>query len=161
MAGWEMTMKDRRQHHSSKGFTLIELMIAVSIVGILTALAVPAYSDYMIRSKIAECINGAATAKVGITEYQQTLGAWPPSMSAAGLTNTGVSKFCTAINNYQAATGAFTIDVDESAVDVVLTNISPVLTPTVTPSNIINWNCTRGTTPASELKFLPSTCRDI
>ena len=156
-----MTMKYSKQYHSSKGFTLIELMIAVSIIGILVALAVPAYSDFMIRSKIAECINGAAVAKVGITEYQQTLGEWPPSMADAGLVNTGVSTFCTAINNYQASDGSFTIDVDEAAVDVVLTNISPVLTPTVTASNIINWDCTRGTTPLSELKFLPSSCRDI
>ena len=155
----DLPMKYAIQHRSTKGFTLIELMITVAVIAILLAMAIPAYSDYMIRSKVAECINGAATAKVQISEYRQTLGAWPPSVEAAGLANAGNSKFCTAINNYQSGTGAFTIDVDEAAVDSILIDISPVLTPTVTTSNIINWDCSRGGTSASEAKYLPSTCR--
>jgi prepilin-type N-terminal cleavage/methylation domain-containing protein len=55
----------------ARGFTLIELMIAISIVAILVAFAVPAYQDYTVRSKVAECINGAAVAKVQIAEYRQ------------------------------------------------------------------------------------------
>ena len=54
----------------SKGFTLIELMIAIAIVAILLVMAVPAYQDYTIRSKIAECVNGAAVPKVAISEYR-------------------------------------------------------------------------------------------
>ena len=84
---------------SSRGFTLIELMITIAILAILVALAVPAYSDYSIRAKVAECINGAAVAKVGISEYRQSLGPWPPSLEAAGLNTAGISHFCTSLVN--------------------------------------------------------------
>lgn len=145
-----------------RGFTLIELMIVIAIIAILVALAVPAYNDYTIRSKIAECINGAAVAKIGISEYRQSLGAWPPSMEGAGLEAAGISHYCTALNNYQSATGEFTIDIDEAAIDsgLGLNSILPIMTPTQLSSGMINWNCSRGTTSVISLKYLPSTCRD-
>ena len=153
-------MHSVKPYRSTKGFTLIELMIAVAIMAILVALAVPAYSDYIIRSKVAECINGAAPGKLGITEYKQTLGDWPPTLTDAGLLNSGDSTFCNGLYNYDSDTGAFSIDVDEASIDTVLIEVAPVLIPTPTPSNIINWNCTKGTTTASDLRFLPSNCRD-
>jgi type IV pilus assembly protein PilA len=145
----------------SHGFTLIELMIAIAIVAILVAMAVPAYNDYTIRAKIGECINGAAVAKVSISEYRQTLGAWPPNLVEAGLSVAGISHYCTALNNYQSATGAFTIDINEAVIDPVLAidSVSPLMTPTSTPANIIDWRCSRGTTTASNIKYLPATCR--
>ena len=145
----------------SKGFTLIELMITIAIVAILVAMAVPAYKDFTIRAKIGECINGAAVAKVGISEYRQTLGAWPPSMEEAGLEVAGISHYCTALNNYQATTGEFTIDINEALIDPILVvdSVSPLMIPTPTPSNMIDWRCAKGTTPASHVKFLPATCR--
>lgn len=146
---------------SSRGFTLIELLIAIAIVAILVALTVPAYQDYTTRSKIAECINGSAVAKLGISEYYQTLGDWPANLEEAGLENSGKSYFCTALNNYQPS-GAFTIDIDEIRVGLLpsVGAIAPVMTPTPTPGNIVLWNCSRGTTAAQNLKFLPSSCRD-
>ena len=157
-----MHMHIVKPYRSTKGFTLIELMIAVSVVAILVALAVPAYSDYIIRSKVAECINGAAPAKIGITEYQQTMGPWPPSLGDAGLLNTGDSTYCNGMYNYDSSTGAFAIDVDEAVIDAdaISGDLAPVMEPTITSSNIVNWDCTRGTTAASDLKYLPSTCRD-
>ncbi len=146
---------------STKGFTLIELMITIAIVAILVALAVPAYNDYTIRAKVTECINGAAVGKIGISEYRQTLGAWPPTLEEAGLEVAGISYYCTALNNYQPATGAFTIDVNENAIEAGLGAIAPVLAPTQETTNGINWNCTRGATLPEDLKYLPSTCRDV
>ena len=148
------------QGPNSRGFTIIELMIILAIVAILTALAVPAYKDYSIRSKIAECINGAAVAKIQISEYRQTLGPWPPSATDAGLVGTGISHYCNGFINYTPATGVFTIDVNEALVDPALGDISPLMTPRVATSNAINWNCSKGTTPAGNIKYLPSTCRD-
>jgi len=151
-----------KNKRSERGFTLIELMITVAIVAILAALAVPAYLDYTARAKIAECINGAAVAKLGISEYRQTLGAWPSDLQSAGLESAGRSYFCTAINNYQSETGTFTVDIDENKVglEFISGSIAPIMTPTSTSQNIVTWNCSRGATGVENLKYLPSTCRD-
>ncbi len=149
------------QGSRSAGFTLIELMIVIAIVAILVALAVPAYQNYTIRSKIAECINGAALAKVKVSEYRQVLGAWPPNLTDAGLDGSGISNYCNGFISYTPATGAFTIDVNETQVDPSLGDVAPRMTPTIVAvSNMIDWNCSRGTTPAGNIKYLPSTCRD-
>ena len=152
-----------RKIRSTRGFTIIELMITIAIVAVLVGLAVPAYNDYTIRAKIAECINGAAVAKLGISEYQQTLGAWPLTLAEAGLDESNISHYCTGLRNYSAATGAFAIDVNEAAIDAAALSgivIEPVLVPTSTTSGFIRWNCTQGATPSGYLKYLPSTCRD-
>jgi type IV pilus assembly protein PilA len=153
-------MTHLHQGTGARGFTLLELMITVAIVSLLVTMAVPAYKDYTLRSKIAECINGAAVAKVQISEYRQTLGPWPPSAADAGLDGAGASQYCNGFTAYAPATGAFTIDVNEAAVDGSLGEVAPQMTPSVSPSNMINWRCTRGNTPVGNVKFLPATCRE-
>lgn len=152
-------MKHSKTRVSAEGFTLIELMITIAIVAILVALAVPAYKDYTIRSKIGECVNNASVPKISISEYWQTLGAWPLNLEEAGLDGSGISHYCTGLSDYQSANGAFTIDVNESTVDPGLATIAPVLTPTPTTSGIINWKCSRGITSLEDIKYLPATCR--
>ena len=160
--GEDTNMYRFKNNRSVRGFTLIELMITVAIIAILVSLAVPAYLDYTARAKIAECINGSAVAKLGISEYHQTLGAWPPNLEEAGIENAGRSYFCTALNNYQEDTGTFTIDIDEGRVGLLpsVGSIAPIMTPTATSQNTVLWNCARGATAISNLKYLPSTCRD-
>ncbi len=67
------------------GFTLIELMIVVAIIGILAAIAIPAYQDYTIRAQISEGLTLSAGAKLAVSEYYMERGTWPANNDAAGL----------------------------------------------------------------------------
>jgi type IV pilus assembly protein PilA len=148
-----------------KGFTLIELMIVIAIVAILVALAVPAYQDYTIRTKVGECVNNAAVAKLSISEYRETTGVWPSSASLAGLgdgTNTtaGLSDYCNVFDYPDNNDNVFSIDVEEGNVDASIVGIiQPSLTGNVSSSGNIDWNCSQGTTAPANVKYLPATCR--
>jgi type IV pilus assembly protein PilA len=145
----------------ARGFTIIELMVVVALVAVLVALAVPAYLDYTVRAKIAECINGAAVAKLQISEYRQALGAWPVDVAGAGIdAPAGDSHYCAGFSDYQPATGAFAINIDAAAINPELGNVKPLMVPSTTASNIVNWDCQLGATADENVKYLPSSCRD-
>src|SRR6056297_383852 len=72
-----------------QGFTLIELMIVVAIIGILAAIAIPAYQDYTIRAKVTEGLNTVAVARTSVAEYWNTNGTFPTGNPEAGLSATG------------------------------------------------------------------------
>ena len=75
-----------------QGFTLIELMIVVAIIGILAAIAIPAYQDYTIRSKVTELVNAAGVCKTGVAEYYQSKGIMPAGVNEAGCSDIGTAN---------------------------------------------------------------------
>jgi type IV pilus assembly protein PilA len=133
---------------NNKGFTIIELMIAVAIIGILAAIAVPAYSNYTNRAKASEALTLADSAKTAVSEYYQSNGTPPTSNTQAGL-----AASITGTNTASVAVGAGGSIV---AITTSLGAAGPV-TFSMTPSSStagISWACTSGGSP-----YAPSSCR--
>ncbi|WP_372987684.1 pilin [Marinobacter sp.] len=149
----------QKMKNGQAGFTLIELMIVVAIIGILAAVAIPAYQDYTIRAKVTEVITMAASAKTSISEYYTTMGEMPANANDAGVnTNADQSTYVSGIA-YPAAGTAITTTV--ATVEYTLTNLGDPDTSTIVFEGTgsvtgVQWACDGGTVAA---KYLPANCR--
>lgn len=156
----------------NRGFTLIELMIVVAIIGILAAIAIPAYQTYVIRAQTAEAFSLATYAKPKVLDYYRHFGHFPADNRAAGLPSAG-----SIIGHYVGAVsvdgGAINITFRDKDINAALQGQTLSLRPLVvngSPRSPIAWSCGSAPAPSgmsvigqdrTTLKpmFLPSSCR--
>jgi type IV pilus assembly protein PilA len=158
-----------------KGFTLIELMIVVAIIGILAAIAIPAYQDYTIRSQVTEGLNLASAVKTGVAEAFANTGAWPADLDAAG-GDTGAPPSGKYVSDISVEDGTITITFGNDVNDTIDGNFLS-LVPKISDNNDVVWLCGYFTAAGSTLndpaaggpgadqtdlepKYLPQSCRD-
>ena len=155
-----------------QGFTLIELMIVVAIIGILAAIAIPAYQDYTVRAQVTEGLNLASDMKAAVGEAFANDGEWPADNAAVGITAAKSGKYVTDVS-INVGTIEITYGNQANADALAAGQNVLALRPTVSPNGDIIWNCgykaEEGADPASGgstanatdvvEKYLPSSCR--
>jgi type IV pilus assembly protein PilA len=144
-----------------KGFTLIELMIVVAIIGILAAVAIPAYQDYIARAQVSEAVSLMGSAKTPLAEYFADKGAWPSALNdVLGNSSGKYTDSITAINSGVVSGTASSYSVQAT---MRTTGVNAAITAgTVqlfTADAGKNWSCTQGTASPLLAKYLPGACR--
>ena len=162
-----------------KGFTLIELMIVVAIIGILAAIAIPAYQDYTIRAQVSEGLNLAAAAKAAVAETFLNRGAAPANRTAAGMSATNTDTKGKYVSSVDINNGVIMVQYGGTEVNNAINGATLGLTPYVTADNSVAWKCGFANAPggltalmpglsaanngtlgdATNSKYLPAACR--
>ena len=153
-----------------KGFTLIELMIVVAIIGILAAIALPAYHDYTIRAQVSEGPTLSEGLKVAIADYYANNGTWPATMTSVGFgTNVVSGSYVASITQ---AGGVITITYGTAKANAKLTGATLNMSAAANANGDIAWVCGGSATPTGftiagaagysasmQAKWLPSSCK--
>lgn len=139
--------------NAQKGFTLIELMIVIAIIGILAAIALPAYQDYIARSQMTEAFNLAGGQKGAVVESRANNGAWPGTNTSAGIgaASTISGKY---VAQVQVAAGKVTATMKASGVATQIKGATLTLSPTE-KDGAYEWSCKASVAG----KYLPASCR--
>tara|TARA_R110002110_G_scaffold177902_1_gene382608 strand:- start:49733 stop:50206 length:474 start_codon:yes stop_codon:yes gene_type:complete len=149
-----------------QGFTLIELMIVIAIVGILAAIALPAYQDYTVRAKMSEPMAYLSEAKTTLSEYYATQGVFPTA-AQAGLNTNPNTEIVASIKYNDSDDGIVAVTLKDDVIPGLTGagigfSLSPV---TVTGSRSVQWVCGSTASEGTDIsqtvpaKYLPSTCR--
>jgi type IV pilus assembly protein PilA len=157
-----------------KGFTLIELMIVVAIIGILAAIAIPAYQDYTIRAQVTEGLNMAAAAKAAVSETWMSTGNAPALRANAGMSANDTDTNGKYVDSVGVAAGEVVITFGNDA-NGAINGGTLVLTPYNSVDNSVSWACGNANAPDDALgpigantnpagtsildRYLPANCR--
>lgn len=131
-----------------KGFTLIELMIVVAIIGILAAVALPAYQDYTVRAKVSELILAASSFKTSVSEAAASKGTL--TNAGLGLTVSVTGK----VKGGSVTDNGIVVVTGTASADSVGTATSVTMTPSLAAENVVAWSCT-----GTPTKFMPGSCK--
>jgi type IV pilus assembly protein PilA len=158
--------------HRTRGFTLIELMIVVAIVGILASIAIPAYLNYTTRAQVVEGLNLASGIKASMAETYAERGAWPSTAAAAGLDATASGKY---VESVEVASGVIVITYGRQSNERIAADGANVLAlaPGVGAAGEVLWSCGEASVGENGVtwqgdaaalttipeKFLPASCR--
>ncbi|MCU4640151.1 pilin [Acinetobacter courvalinii] len=165
-----------------KGFTLIELMIVVAIIGILAAIAIPAYQDYTVRSQVTEGLNMAGGVKTAVNDYYTDVGEWPADIMAA-VCGKAATTACAGgtdtdykgnyVSKIAVADGAVNVTYGNKANANALDTKILTLIPGVDTAKNVTWVCGNASTPTGvtpatgttnitniDAKYLPGSCKN-
>jgi type IV pilus assembly protein PilA len=145
-----------------QGFTLIELMIVVAIIGILAAIAIPAYQDYTQRAQMGEAFTIASAAKTAIEEYAQTNGEYPPDDTVIGDLSLEIAspagQYVDTVD-VNAGDGVITVTMKATGVGADIASATVTMTPPATLAGLagqaFTWTCVS----SAANKYLPKNCQ--
>ena len=139
-----------------QGFTLIELMIVVAIIGILAAIAIPAYQDYTIRAQVSEGLNLSGGAKAAVSEFRMDTGRWATNNLIAGISTNGTDINGKYVDSVTVTNGVIRVEYGGDAHTILAAgnlDLSPVAN-----TGSVEWVCKSGTGVIAD-KHLPAACR--